>query len=146
MPEASDRPLSDDAIDESRENEGSEASGASEAPRRSEGGDGGLAERPRDALRGASDEDLVFERTDGEIGALQWLQALDLQFLGACRADERLKPLLKLNVSSGAKEDRLISQLSQVCSSNPRSATYFVGNSEFLTIHLLMLSYLLAAF
>ncbi|OAY66215.1 hypothetical protein ACMD2_14946 [Ananas comosus] len=113
MPEASDRPLSDDAIDESRENEGSEASGALETPRRSEGGDGGLAERPGDALRGGSDEDLVLERTDGEIGALQWLRALDLQFLGACRADERLKPLLKLNVSSGAKEDRLISQLSQ---------------------------------
>ncbi|KAI3809126.1 hypothetical protein L1987_25095 [Smallanthus sonchifolius] len=33
--------------------------------------------------------------------------------MGACRADERLKPLLKLNVSSGVAEDRLLSHLSQ---------------------------------
>ncbi|KAL0401238.1 UNVERIFIED_CONTAM: hypothetical protein Slati_4153700 [Sesamum latifolium] len=32
---------------------------------------------------------------------------------GACRADERLKPLLKLNVSTGVAEDRLLAHLSQ---------------------------------
>ncbi|KAL5197629.1 hypothetical protein ABZP36_001141 [Zizania latifolia] len=35
------------------------------------------------------------------------------QLLGACRADERLRPLLTLNVSCGAAEDRFISHLSQ---------------------------------
>ncbi|MCD7452868.1 hypothetical protein HAX54_018423 [Datura stramonium] len=35
----------------------------------------------------------------GETNLLQWFLALDLQVMGACRADERLKPLLKLNVS-----------------------------------------------
>lgn len=49
----------------------------------------------------------------GETNHLQWLLALDLQVMGACRADERLKPLLKLNVSAGAAEDRLLAHLSQ---------------------------------
>uniref|UniRef100_A0A0D9WUH2 Uncharacterized protein n=2 Tax=Leersia perrieri TaxID=77586 RepID=A0A0D9WUH2_9ORYZ len=35
------------------------------------------------------------------------------QLLGACRADERLRPLLTLNLSCGAAEDRFISHLSQ---------------------------------
>lgn len=47
-------------------------------------------------------------------GVLQWLQALDLQVMGACRADERLKPLLKFNFSAGVAEDRLLSHLNQV--------------------------------
>lgn len=50
----------------------------------------------------------------GETNVLQWLLALDLQVMGACRVDERLKPLLKLNVSAGAAEDRLLAHLSQV--------------------------------
>ncbi|KAK4777149.1 hypothetical protein SAY86_005837 [Trapa natans] len=41
------------------------------------------------------------------------MQALDFQFIGACRADERLKPLLKLNSSSSVAEDRLLAHLSQ---------------------------------
>ena len=45
---------------------------------------------------------------------MKWLHTLDMQVMGACRADERLKPLLKLNVSSGVAEDRLLSHLSQV--------------------------------
>ncbi|PWA63340.1 hypothetical protein CTI12_AA353470 [Artemisia annua] len=45
---------------------------------------------------------------------MKWLHVLDMQVMGACRADERLKPLLKLNVSSGMAEDRLLSHLSQV--------------------------------
>lgn len=34
--------------------------------------------------------------------------------MGACRADERLNPLLKLNNAIGAAEDRLLAHLSQV--------------------------------
>ncbi|XP_024990067.1 uncharacterized protein LOC112524473 isoform X2 [Cynara cardunculus var. scolymus] len=52
------------------------------------------------------------QRNTQEGTVVQWLQALDMQVMGACRADERLKPLLKLNVSSVA-EDRLLSHLSQ---------------------------------
>ncbi|CAH8384841.1 unnamed protein product [Eruca vesicaria subsp. sativa] len=49
----------------------------------------------------------------GEDRVLRWLQALDMQVLGACRGDERLKPLLKLDVSNGVAEDRLLAHLSQ---------------------------------
>ena len=52
--------------------------------------------------------------TLGEDRVLRWLQALDIQVLGACRGDERLKPLLKLDVSNGVAEDRLLAHLSQV--------------------------------
>ncbi|KAF2296230.1 hypothetical protein GH714_036960 [Hevea brasiliensis] len=57
--------------------------------------------------------DLLLQRHDREDRVLQWLQALDMQFMGACRADERLKPLLKLNASSGMAEDRLLVHLNQ---------------------------------
>ncbi|CAN4095787.1 unnamed protein product [Withania somnifera] len=59
-----------------------------------------------------NDED-VCVLASGETNVLQWLLALDLQVMGACRVDERLKPLLKLNVSAGAAEDRLLAHLSQ---------------------------------
>ncbi|KAI3470848.1 hypothetical protein Pfo_027511 [Paulownia fortunei] len=59
------------------------------------------------------DGDLLLQRSDREDGVLQWLRALDIQVMGACRADERLKPLLKLNVSTGVAEDRLLAHLSQ---------------------------------
>ncbi|KAK6164322.1 hypothetical protein DH2020_001186 [Rehmannia glutinosa] len=39
-------------------------------------------------------------RNDRENDVLQWIGALDMRVMGACRADERLKPLLKLNVST----------------------------------------------
>ncbi|XP_010554645.1 PREDICTED: uncharacterized protein LOC104824306 isoform X2 [Tarenaya hassleriana] len=55
------------------------------------------------------DRDLFLD----EDRVLRWLQALDMQVMGACRADERLKPLLKLNVSNGMAEDRLLAHLSQ---------------------------------
>ncbi|OIT21427.1 hypothetical protein A4A49_38063 [Nicotiana attenuata] len=51
--------------------------------------------------------------TSVETDVVQWLLALDLQVMGACRVDERLKPLLKLDVSTGAAEDRLLAYLSQ---------------------------------
>ncbi|KAJ0551475.1 hypothetical protein HanHA300_Chr07g0257541 [Helianthus annuus] len=72
----------------------------------------GIAARLTDLLAGDNgnddDDDLLIQRM-----VMQWLQALDLHVIGACRADERLKPLLKVNVSSGVAEDRLLSRLSQ---------------------------------
>ncbi|KAI3458596.1 hypothetical protein Pfo_015259 [Paulownia fortunei] len=59
------------------------------------------------------DEDLLLQRSDREDDVLQWLRALDMQVMGACRADERLKPLLKFNVSNDVAEDRLLAHLSQ---------------------------------
>ncbi|XP_072975665.1 uncharacterized protein [Typha angustifolia] len=112
-PGDSDRPLRSDAGEESTEVKESRSSRPSDAAGSSGGGGSDFAERLRDALRGESDGDLLLEHTDGENGLMQWLRALDLQVLGACRAGERLQPLLKLNVSNGAAEDRLITQLSQ---------------------------------
>lgn len=75
----------------------------------------GLTERLANILVEDSDGDLLLQRSDREDRVLQWLQALDMQVTGACRADERLKPLLKLNASSGMAEDHLLAHLSQVC-------------------------------
>ncbi|XP_057981716.1 uncharacterized protein LOC131167012 [Malania oleifera] len=69
----------------------------------------GVTERSTDILVDG-DGDLLLQQEDRVI---QWLQALDLQVMGACRADERLKPLLKLNVSSGMAEERLLTHLNQ---------------------------------
>ncbi|KAG6395429.1 hypothetical protein SASPL_146074 [Salvia splendens] len=59
------------------------------------------------------DADLLLQRSGREEGVIQWLGALDLQVTGACRADERLKPLLKLNASAAMAEDGLLAHLSQ---------------------------------
>ncbi|KAL3521179.1 hypothetical protein ACH5RR_019328 [Cinchona calisaya] len=59
------------------------------------------------------DGDLLLQQSDRVDNLVQWLRALDVQVIGACRADERLKPLLKLNACSGAAEDRLLAQLCQ---------------------------------
>ena len=75
----------------------------------------GLTERLTDILVDEGDGDLLLQRSDREGRVLQWLQALDLQVMGACRADERLKPLLKMDASNGVAEDRLLAHLSQVC-------------------------------
>lgn len=74
----------------------------------------GLTERLTEILVEEGDGDLLLQLSDRENNVMQWLQALDMQVMGACRADERLKPLLKMNVASGAAEDGLFSQLSQV--------------------------------
>ncbi|KAI3778010.1 hypothetical protein L2E82_06960 [Cichorium intybus] len=81
---------------------------------RRNGNDIGLTARLTDLFVGDGDRDsdLLMQRNTQEGTVVQWLQALDMQVMGACRADERLKPLLKLNVSSMA-EDRLLSHLSQ---------------------------------
>ncbi|KAL4366934.1 hypothetical protein GQ457_05G032080 [Hibiscus cannabinus] len=73
----------------------------------------GLAERLTDILVDENDGDLLLHQSDREDRVLQWLQALDMQLIGACRSDERLKPLFKVNVSNGVAEDRLLVHLSQ---------------------------------
>ncbi|KAF8396895.1 hypothetical protein HHK36_018530 [Tetracentron sinense] len=79
----------------------------------SSGNDARFTERLSDIIGNEGDGDLLFQQNDGGHSVLRWLQALDLQVMGACRADERLKPLLKLNVSSGAAEHRLLAHLIQ---------------------------------
>lgn len=81
---------------------------------RSETAAGGLGESFADAPAVGGDGDLFLACDELERGVLQWLRALDLHVIGACRVDERLKPLFKLNISSGIAEDRLVAQLSQV--------------------------------
>ncbi|MFQ6647133.1 hypothetical protein Gotur_019923 [Gossypium turneri] len=73
----------------------------------------GLTERLTDIFVEENDGDLLLQQSDREDRVLQWLQALDMQVIGACRTDERLKPLLKVNVSNGVAEDRLLAHLSQ---------------------------------
>ena len=74
----------------------------------------GLTERLTDILVDERDGDLLIQQTNREDRLLWWLQALDMQVMGACRADERLKPLLKMNASCGVAEDPLLAQLTQV--------------------------------
>lgn len=74
-----------------------------------------LTERLTDIIVDEGDGDLLLQHSDREDRVIRWLQALDMQVMGACRADERLKPLLKMTTSSGIAEDRLLAQLSQVC-------------------------------
>ncbi|KAL4387060.1 hypothetical protein GQ457_09G030320 [Hibiscus cannabinus] len=73
----------------------------------------GLAERLTDIFVEENDGDLLLQQSGREDRVLQWLQALDMHVIGACRTDERLKPLLKVNVSNGVAEDRLLAHLSQ---------------------------------
>ncbi|KAL4387183.1 hypothetical protein GQ457_09G031400 [Hibiscus cannabinus] len=73
----------------------------------------GLAERLTDIFVEENDGDLLLQQSDREDRVLQWLQALDMHVIGGCRTDERLKPLLKVNVSNGVAEDRLLAHLSQ---------------------------------
>ncbi|CAI8586263.1 unnamed protein product [Vicia faba] len=73
----------------------------------------GLTERLTDIIVDEGDGDLLIQQTNCEDRLMDWLQALDLQVIGACRADERLKPLLKMNAGSGVSEDPLLAQLIQ---------------------------------
>lgn len=72
-----------------------------------------IAQRLSRLFQGREDEDLFLRQSEGENEMLQWLQALDFQVMGACRADERLRPMLQLNVSCSGADDRLLAQLSQ---------------------------------
>ncbi|XP_078427478.1 flocculation protein [Wolffia australiana] len=78
-----------------------------------EGSDAGEGESTASDDDGDHHGGLSSASDDLERGVLQWLRALDLHVVGACRVDERLKPLFKLNVSCGMAEDRLVSQLVQ---------------------------------
>lgn len=73
-----------------------------------------LTERLTSFFVDGGDVDLLLSRNDRADNLLQWLRALDVHLMGACRADERLKPMFKLNVSTGVAEDRLLAHLSQV--------------------------------
>ncbi|XP_076941498.1 uncharacterized protein LOC143611079 [Bidens hawaiensis] len=84
-------------------------------------GDITIADRLTDFIvgDGDNDSDLLMQRDTEHGTVMRWLLALDMHVMGACRADERLKPLLKVNnnnnnnIASSVVEDRLLSQLSQ---------------------------------
>lgn len=107
--------LNDREMDDIEESIGGHAVEGTETEGGANRGSSGLAERLTEMLVEDGDGDLLLQRSDREGSVLQWLQALDMQVVGACRADERLKPLLKMNVSTGAAEDCLLAYLSQVC-------------------------------
>lgn len=67
-----------------------------------------LTERLTEVIVGGGEGDLLV----GE-SVLQWIQALDMQVMGACRVDERLKPLLKSGGGGNGADDRLLAHLSQ---------------------------------
>ncbi|KAI4339170.1 hypothetical protein MLD38_024139 [Melastoma candidum] len=93
-----------------------EPSPATEEESAGSGGGGAffMAERLRDAMFGEEGGDLLLQNDDRDGRVVQWLRALHTQVVGACRADERLKPLLKLNsASGGGAEDPLLAHLSQ---------------------------------
>ena len=72
------------------------------------GGNNGLrclASRLNEILVEEGDGDLLMQETVRESNFMQWLQALDFQHIGACRVDERLKPLLKINASTEAASE-----------------------------------------
>lgn len=110
-----DRFNGDDFDDSSSVSSGAESSTVGSGGLSRERSEIGLTERLTDILVEQGDGDLLLQRSDREDRVLQWLQALDMQVMGACRVDERLKPLLKLNASSGVAEDSLLAHLSQVC-------------------------------
>ena len=85
-----------------------------------------VTRRLTDILVEDRDADLLLQTSGREEGVIQWLRALDLQVTGACRADERLKPLLKLNVSAAMAEDGLLSHLSQVFMCNQFQSGIYV--------------------
>lgn len=89
-------------------------------------GNRSISRRLTDIFLGDGDEDLLLQRSDVGDGSLQWLEALEMQVMGACRADERLKPLLKLNISGGEADDRLLAQLCEVRIGNRLGFFFFV--------------------
>ncbi|XP_043720858.1 uncharacterized protein LOC122668328 isoform X2 [Telopea speciosissima] len=89
------------------------STGSSLESRRSSGNERELTEMLRGIFGDEGDEDLLLQSTGRENGIIQWLQALDAQVMGGCRADERLKPLMKRNVSSGVTDDSLLAHISQ---------------------------------
>ncbi|GAB2211157.1 hypothetical protein Droror1_Dr00016449 [Drosera rotundifolia] len=106
----------DSTLDRSDESSGEEFEDSSSSSRSEvvvSSGSGGLANRLAGLLVGEGDGDLLLEESDRESVFLRWIQALDTHVVGACRADERLKPMLTVNASSGVAEDQIISHLCQ---------------------------------
>ncbi|KAG0589922.1 hypothetical protein KC19_1G057500 [Ceratodon purpureus] len=71
---------------------------------------------PRNSPTWLTAEEPIRQRGQGNLLAedpLQWLQALELQVVGACRSDERLRPLLRWNVSCFGSDGRLLAHLGQ---------------------------------
>lgn len=63
---------------------------------------------------GQSQEELPHKwEVHSDEGFLQWMQALEFQAIGACRTDERLRPLLCWNVSCCGADGQLLSHLGQ---------------------------------
>ncbi|MED6135909.1 hypothetical protein PIB30_051108 [Stylosanthes scabra] len=103
----------DDFDDSLSVNSGSSSSRSFSGDNGGSRNDSGLTERLAEILVEEGDGDLLIQQSNREERLLQWLQALDMQVMGACRADERLKPLLKMNAACGVAEDHLLTQLSQ---------------------------------
>ncbi|KAL9266132.1 hypothetical protein AKJ16_DCAP23077 [Drosera capensis] len=106
----------DSTLDRSDESSGEEFEDSSSSSRSEvvvSSGSGRLANGLAGILVGEGDGDLLLEESDRESVFLRWIQALDTHVVGACRADERLKPMLTVNASSGAAEDRILSHLWQ---------------------------------
>ncbi|BBG98038.1 hypothetical protein Prudu_007337 [Prunus dulcis] len=85
-------------LENSSSSNGAESSGVGPASR----SEIGLEERLTDILVDEGDGDLLLQQSNRED-----------RVMGACRADERLKPLLKKNASNDVAEGRLLAQLSQ---------------------------------
>lgn len=92
---------------------GNHANSEASQPSSSNRGPGGIVRRLSEVLQGRGDEDLILQPTDRDDMMLQWLQALDLHVVGACRADERLRPMLRWNMSCSGDEGRFLAHLSQ---------------------------------
>ncbi|GMY38698.1 hypothetical protein FCV25MIE_33942 [Fagus crenata] len=93
----------------------------------------GLTERLTNILVDEGDRDLLLQLSDHEDHVMQWLQALDMQVMGACRVDERLKPLLKMNALNGVVEDCLLVHLSQEIGMVATEALHGFTNLAFWT-------------
>lgn len=112
---SNDRHIDDvDRVDQNSDGEGS-FNDLSSSDGTSASANPSITGRLMEILAENGDGDLLLQRSHREGEVLQWLRALDLQVMGACRVDERLKPMLKLNVSPGAAEDHLLAHLCQVC-------------------------------
>ncbi|MCO5591815.1 hypothetical protein L7F22_045807 [Adiantum nelumboides] len=76
-------------------------------------GQGEVVRRLTEVLQGSGDESLVLPLAGRDGGMSQWLQALDVHVVGACRADERLQPMLRWNSSCTGADGQLLAHLSQ---------------------------------
>ncbi|KAH7387092.1 hypothetical protein KP509_16G004600 [Ceratopteris richardii] len=71
-----------------------------------------VARRLTEVLQGRGDENVLLSSSRENVLS-QWLQALEVHVIGACRADERLQPILRWNSSCTDADKRLMSHLNQ---------------------------------